>query len=335
MSVEGNTRNVDIPVWCCDFVLTLLPLLVRRIQSIFNGYHRICSWMSCAKAFFHTHTCMEVEGWSEKLSHGSWALQKWTVSLVVSLWSAFFDISAGVLPHLRDQSNHSHSYRKHLSHKLVASSQKSLLCKRIIADVVNTDLSGRLWQLWSRRIVHHAAWQWRDGQLVRVEKTGGKSEIFMRNALLQLAQWEHSAYINPVHEIYIFICTVCFHWKRVQSRQIASKCVVFMIYMWCSKLPLTKLFGLVPICYSNWVVMKGLCSSLERKKNMVTPWFCGTAGVLFKPMCKGREMMCQVYPIWKECNCSGSEAKLRISYSLMYSGTRVYKVEREKNHHMP
>lgn len=64
--------------------------------------------------------------------------------------------------------------------------------------------------------------------------------------------------------------------------------------------------------------MKGLCRSLERKKNMTPPWFCGTADVLFKLMCKGREIMCEVYPIWKECNDSGSEAKLRISYTVVH-----------------
>lgn len=66
------------------------------------------------------------------------------ISLVGSLWCAFLDISVSVLSHLRDQSDHSQSYHKHLSHKLVASSQTSLLCKRIIADILNTDLSGRL-----------------------------------------------------------------------------------------------------------------------------------------------------------------------------------------------
>lgn len=38
--------------------------------------------------------------------------------------------------------------------------------------------------------------------------------------------------------------------------------------------------------------MKGLCRSLERK-NVTPPWFCGTADVLLKLMCKGRvEKLC-------------------------------------------
>lgn len=70
--------------------------------------------------------------------------------------------------------------------------------------------------------------------------------------------------------------------------------------------------------------MKGDCALPLKEKRM---WLLHDAVAqlifLFKPMCKGRETMCQVYPVWKECNCSGSEAKLRISYSLMYLGTRV------------
>lgn len=44
----------------------------------------------------------------------------------------------------------------------------------------------------------------RERQVMQIEKTRGKKKNFVWNAALQLAQWEHLGYVNPVHEIYIF-----------------------------------------------------------------------------------------------------------------------------------